>query len=128
MKKGKIALFLASLLTLGGLSGCSLFESLFPTTDQPSQENKPSDKTDGKDDDKKDDQGKEDETIDSASVLFLGNSLMFFNDMPQMFEEMATIAGKGVVVDSVTQGSATISLFAWVVRQEEKLVKVSGII
>lgn len=112
MKKGKIALFLASLLAIGGLSGCSLFESLFPSTEQPSQETKPSDKTDGKDDDKKDDQGKEDETIDSASVLFLGNSLMFFNDMPQMFEEMATIAGKGCIVDSVTQGSATISLFA----------------
>lgn len=112
MKKGKIALFLASLLAIGGLSGCSLFESLFPTTEQPSQETKPSDKTDGKDDDKKDDEGKEDETIDSASVLFLGNSLMFFNDMPQMFEEMATIAGKGCIVDSVTQGSATISLFA----------------
>ena len=112
MKKGKIALFLASLLAIGGLSGCSLLESLFPATDQPSQETKPSDKTDGKDDDKKDDEGKEDETIDSASVLFLGNSLMFFNDMPQMFGEMATIAGKGCIVDSVTQGSATISLFA----------------
>ena len=45
-------------------------------------------------------------------VLFLGNSLMFFNDMPQMFEEMATVAGKKIRVESVTQGSATISLFA----------------
>ena len=45
-------------------------------------------------------------------VLFLGNSLMFFNDMPQMFGEMATIAGKKIRVESITQGSATISLFA----------------
>ena len=45
-------------------------------------------------------------------VLFLGNSLMFFNDMPTLFEELAQSAGKDVYVDSVTRGSATISDFA----------------
>ncbi len=46
------------------------------------------------------------------SVLFLGNSLMFFNDMPIIFENMAKAAGKNVFVRSVTQGSATITKFA----------------
>ena len=45
-------------------------------------------------------------------VLFLGNSLMFFSDMPGLFRDMATAAGKKVYVDSVTRGSATISDFA----------------
>ena len=45
-------------------------------------------------------------------ILFLGNSLMFFNDMPGLFRDMATAAGKKVYVDSVTRGSATISDFA----------------
>ena len=45
-------------------------------------------------------------------ILFLGNSLMFFNDMPGLFRDLATAAGKKVYVDSVTRGSATISDFA----------------
>ena len=47
-----------------------------------------------------------------VKVLFLGNSLIFFNDMPQIFDSLATVAGKDVVVDSVTQGSCTMSLLA----------------
>lgn len=46
------------------------------------------------------------------SVLFLGNSLMFFNDFYDIFENMAIAAGKNVFVRSVTQGSATITKFA----------------
>ena len=45
-------------------------------------------------------------------VLFLGNSLMFFNDMPSLFRNLAEKAGKELYVDSVTRGSATISDFA----------------
>ena len=49
---------------------------------------------------------------DELRILFLGNSLMFFNDMPSLFENLAKAAGKKVYVDSVTRGSATISDFA----------------
>ncbi|MBO5716027.1 MAG: FIVAR domain-containing protein [Clostridia bacterium] len=49
---------------------------------------------------------------DELRVLFLGNSLMFFNDMPSLFRDLAQRAGKKVYVDSVTRGSATISDFA----------------
>lgn len=45
-------------------------------------------------------------------VLFLGNSLMFFNDMPALFRNLAEKSGKDIYVDSVTRGSATISDFA----------------
>ncbi|MBO7376562.1 MAG: hypothetical protein J6V01_05595 [Clostridia bacterium] len=51
----------------------------------------------------------EDDTLD---VLFLGNSLMYYNDMPQIFESVARGAGKKVSVTSVTLGSATMSDFA----------------
>ena len=46
------------------------------------------------------------------NVLFLGNSLIFYNDMPKLFEQLARAAGKDIFVDSVTKGSATISHFA----------------
>lgn len=45
-------------------------------------------------------------------VLFFGNSLMFFNDMPSLFKNLAEKSGKEIYVDSVTRGSATISDFA----------------
>ena len=46
------------------------------------------------------------------NVLFLGNSLIFYNDLPHIFEQLARAGGKDVTVDSVTKGSATISHFA----------------
>ncbi len=46
------------------------------------------------------------------NILFLGNSLMYYNDMPDIFANIATAAGKKVNVKSVTKGSATISDFA----------------
>lgn len=45
-------------------------------------------------------------------VLFLGNSLVYYNNMPLIFESLVKSAGKDVYVDSVTKGSATMSLFA----------------
>ncbi len=51
----------------------------------------------------------EDKTLD---ILFLGNSLMYYNDMPGIFRNLARAAGKDVYVDSVTKGSATMSQFA----------------
>lgn len=46
------------------------------------------------------------------NVLFLGNSLMFYNDMPALFASIAKAEGREVNVRSVTKGSATISDFA----------------
>ena len=45
-------------------------------------------------------------------ILFLGNSLMYYNDMPGIFAALAGAAGKNVCVDSVTKGSATMAQFA----------------
>lgn len=45
-------------------------------------------------------------------LLFLGNSLIFYNDLPIMFQDLARAAGKEITVGSVTKGSATISHFA----------------
>ena len=45
------------------------------------------------------------------NILFLGNSLMYYNDMPDLFAKIATANGKKVSVRSVTKGSATISDF-----------------
>ena len=44
--------------------------------------------------------------------LFLGNSLMYYNDMPDIFAEIAKAQGRNVFVKSVTKGSATVSDFA----------------
>ena len=45
-------------------------------------------------------------------VLFLGNSLVYYNDMPLIFRDLAKAAGKKIVVDSVTVGSATMNQLA----------------
>lgn len=49
---------------------------------------------------------------DPYRILFLGNSLVFFNDMPQMFETLSKGQGIPVYVEALTQGSCTMSLFA----------------
>ena len=49
---------------------------------------------------------------DPYRILFLGNSLVFFNDMPQTFETLCKGQGIPVHVESLTQGSCTMSLFA----------------
>ena len=46
------------------------------------------------------------------NILFFGNSLIFYHDMPAIFRDLATAAGEEVTVESVTKGSATISHFA----------------
>ena len=46
------------------------------------------------------------------NILFLGNSLIFYNDMPAIFRDLATAGGQEVTVESVTKGSATMSHFA----------------
>ena len=46
------------------------------------------------------------------NILFLGNSLMFYNDLPQVFADLSKAGGHDVFVSSVTKGSATVSHFA----------------
>ena len=46
------------------------------------------------------------------NILFLGNSLIFVNDMPSVFNNICLYQGKDVYVDSVTEGSSTMCLFA----------------
>jgi hypothetical protein len=41
---------------------------------------------------------------DEVSVLFIGNSFTFMNNMPSIFKEIANSKGKKVFVDSVVQG------------------------
>lgn len=45
-------------------------------------------------------------------VLFLGNSLTYYNDMPALFRDLSLSAGKKIYVDSVTKGAATVAQFA----------------
>lgn len=48
----------------------------------------------------------------TTKVLFIGNSFTYYSDVPQLFSKIATGAGKKVRVDSVTQGSWTLTKFA----------------
>jgi len=45
---------------------------------------------------------------DSTSVLFIGNSLTFMNEMPMMFAEIAKSKGKNVYVERVTEGGKSL--------------------
>lgn len=45
------------------------------------------------------------------NILFLGNSLIFYNELPEVFDKLLAAAGKPANVQSVTKGSATISDF-----------------
>lgn len=45
-------------------------------------------------------------------VLFIGNSFTFYSNVPLLFQKIAQGAGESVIVDSVTQGSWTLSKFA----------------
>ena len=44
--------------------------------------------------------------------LFIGNSFTYYSDVPKLFEQIATSAGDGVIVDSVTQGAWNLTKFA----------------
>lgn len=49
---------------------------------------------------------------DVKKVLFIGNSFTFYSNIPGIFGELAKGAGKNVTVESVTNGSWTLSKFA----------------
>lgn len=46
------------------------------------------------------------------TVLFIGNSYTFFNDMPTLFEQLANSNGKNVTVHSITEGGRKLYLYA----------------
>lgn len=48
----------------------------------------------------------------ATKVLFIGNSFTYYSDIPTLFSQIATAAGAEVVVESVTQGSWTLTKFA----------------
>ena len=45
-------------------------------------------------------------------ILFIGNSYTYYNDMPDLFENVAKAAGYDVVADKITKGSHTLQGFA----------------
>lgn len=45
---------------------------------------------------------------DNISILFVGDSLTYYNDMPIIFENIAKSAQKNVYVDSITKGGYSI--------------------
>ena len=49
---------------------------------------------------------------DTMRILFLGNSLMFYNDMPETFRKMANAAGKNVYIQTILDGGSTIAKYA----------------
>ena len=49
---------------------------------------------------------------DSASVLFIGNSYTYYNDMPGLFQDLSSSLGKATYVDSKVNGGATMQVHA----------------
>lgn len=49
---------------------------------------------------------------DSASVLFIGNSYTYYNDMPGLFQDLSNSLGKATYVDSKVNGGATMQVHA----------------
>ena len=52
------------------------------------------------------------ETAKSLSVLFIGNSYTYYNDMPAIFRAFAEADGHSVTVTSITKGSYKLEQFA----------------
>ena len=50
------------------------------------------------------------QSLDTVKVLFIGNSFTFANDLPLTFSQLATKAGKKVLVDNSTFGGYTLEM------------------
>ena len=98
------------LLSITLLSGCNSEGSVTPTTSTTSTTKIPSTTTPTSTSSSENPHDRD--PNNPYKVLFLGNSLIFFNDMPKIFESLANAQGIPVIVDSVTQGSCTMSLLA----------------
>ena len=98
------------LLSVTVLSGCNSEGSVAPTTSTTSTTEIPSTTTPTSTSSSENPHDRD--PNNPYKVLFLGNSLIFFNDMPTIFESLANSQGIPVIADSVTQGSCTMSLLA----------------
>lgn len=105
--KNNWKLLFASLCTLGLLAGCAT-----KAPNQPSSNTEPSGNTSGGDTSSESENPHDRDPDDPYRILFLGNSLVFFNDMPKTFEALTRAQGIPVYVEALTQGSCTMSLFA----------------
>ena len=105
--KNNWKLLFASLCTIGLLAGCAGRNS-----GQPSSNTEPSGDTSGSGGESQSENPHERDPDDPYRILFLGNSLVFFNDMPKTFETLTRSQGIPVYVEALTQGSCTMSLFA----------------
>lgn len=95
--------FIISLCSFGLLTGCNTNSPVQPSSN-PTSEDVTSESSEDP---------TERDPDDPYRVLFLGNSLIFFNDMPKIFEELCLYAGIPMEVDfSVTQGSCTMSFIS----------------
>ena len=103
--KNNLKLLFASIFTLGLLVGCAKTAPIQPSSQDSQTSSETSSDTDSEDPYDRD-------PDDPYRVLFLGNSLIFFNDMPKIFEDLCIYQRIPMEVDSVTQGSCTMSLLA----------------
>lgn len=125
--KNKLKLLFASIFVLGLLTGCSNGASSRSNPQGDPSDNPPVEPGDDPVDPGDDPVDPGDDPVDPGDdpsdpterdpddpyrVLFLGNSLIFFNDMPKIFEDLCVYEGIPLEVDSVTQGSCTMSLLA----------------
>ena len=109
-----ISLFLALILALSAVScaggGSEVTSAPDPETDAPTDPvTEPETEPEESNIPETTEKVEEDKML---NILFLGNSLMYYNDMPELFAQIAKANGKKVNVKSVTKGSATISDFA----------------
>lgn len=56
--------------------------------------------------------GLETEVEETVKILFIGNSFTYVNDIPELFRQIASAAGKSVTVESITHGAHNLSKFA----------------
>ena len=46
-----------------------------------------------------------------VKILFIGDSLTYYNDVPRLFANMAAAAKKSVFVDSLVKGGTTVKMW-----------------
>lgn len=93
MKKRFISIFLLIVMLLGLFTGCSQAQTAEPTASEEIGNMLPADK--------------------EYSILFIGNSYTFYNDMPTVyFQTMAKACGYNVQVATITKGAYTLEKFA----------------
>ena len=107
MKKRILCLFLALVFLCGAITACTSGDGLSDTGDAQG-----ADTNDGKKEEAKEEKkmlSKE----KSYSILFIGNSYTYYNDMPSaLFAPIAEEAGYRVEVTAITKGAHTLAKYA----------------